>query len=65
MSDKGDFLIYCLQLYANSKNLSGKQLVDLSKEKGLFQYIYTCYDSLHTTGDLYIIDSVDTFLKNH
>ena len=65
MSKEGEFLIYCIEMYMDEKNLNGKQVVDLFKEHKVMEYIMSFYEALHTTGDKYIINDIDLFLKAH
>ncbi len=62
MSKEGKFLIYCVEQYKNTKNLTGKQVSDLFTEYQIWDYIYSCYEALHTTGERYIIDDIDQYI---
>ena len=50
MSRQGDFLIYCTEQYKSSKNLTGKQVAELFTRFRVWDYIYSCFEALHTTG---------------
>ena len=63
MSAKGKFLIFCLEIYKSRKNLSGKQAIELFRRYEIIDYIFSCYEALHTTGENYIIEDIDEFIK--
>ena len=64
MTDKRNFLIYCADIYKDNKGLSGKELSQLFNKYNIWNFIYECYEPLHTTGELYIINDIDEFIKN-
>lgn len=63
MSSAGKFLVYCIELYKNEKSLNGKQVMELFTKYNVSQYIYDCFEALHTTGDNYIINDIDLFIE--
>lgn len=63
MTKQGDFLIYCIEIYKSSKNLTGKQVSELFSRFDVWDYIYTCYQALHTTGANYIVEDIDLYIK--
>ena len=63
MSAEGKFLVYCLETYKSAKNLTGKEVIELFKQYGVNDYILSCYEALHTTGTIYIIKDVDSFVQ--
>ena len=63
MSDRGDFLIYCVEMYKDAKKMNGKQVVELFSRYDIWDYIYSCFEALHTTGANYIVDDIDEFIK--
>lgn len=62
MSERGKFMIYCAEQYKLKKNLTGKELESLFTGYDVWNYVYTCYDALHTTGTNYIINDIDGFI---
>lgn len=62
MSKQGDFLVYCTELYKAAKNLTGKQVSELFTRYRVWDYIYTCFEALHTTGANYIIQDIDLYI---
>ena len=65
MSKEGKFLVYCLEIYRASKQMTGRQVIEMFKRHGVSEYILSCYEALHTTGTTYIIEDIDTFVEAH
>lgn len=63
MSKEGNFLIYCIEQYKMAKNLTGKQVAELFSRYGVWNYIYSCFEALHTTGANYIIEDIDLYIE--
>lgn len=63
MSNQGNFLIYCVELYKSAKKLTGREVSALFSRYQVWDYIYSCFEALHTTGANYIIDDIDQFIK--
>ncbi len=64
MSREGNFLVYCIEQYKAAKNLTGKQVSELFEHYNVWEYIYSCFEALHTTGENYIIADIDSFIEN-
>lgn len=62
MSRQGDFLIFCTEQYKVAKKLTGKQVAELFTDYGVWEYLYSCFEALHTTGVQYIIQDIDQFI---
>lgn len=63
MSRRGKFLIYCTEIYKSAKQLSGKEVADLFSKYGIWEYIYSCFEALHTTGEKYIVNDIDLYIE--
>lgn len=63
MSKKGDFLIYCTEQYRSAKNMTGKEVAKLFTTYNVWDYIYSCFEALHTTGENYIIEDIDLYIR--
>ncbi|MEQ2521576.1 DUF3791 domain-containing protein [Ruthenibacterium sp. CLA-JM-H11] len=63
MSRQGDFLIYCVETYKTAKNLTGKQVADLFTRYRVWEYVYSCFEALHTTGANYIVEDIDLYIE--
>ena len=62
MTSKGKFMIFCAEQYKSAKQLSGRQLSDLFDKYRVWNYLYDCYEALHTTGTSYIIEDIDLYI---
>ena len=49
--------------FCNSKHMTGKEANGLFNDYGIWDYIETCYDSLHTCGDEFIMNDIDEILS--
>lgn len=63
MSSQGKFMIYCAEQYKLAKNLTGRQLAELFSRYQVWEYVYSCYEALHTTGTNYIIEDIDLYIE--
>lgn len=63
MSRQGDFLIYCTELYKTARKLTGKQVAELFSRYEVWDYIYSCFEALHTTGANYIVEDIDQYIE--
>ncbi|MEF9922805.1 MAG: DUF3791 domain-containing protein [Anaerovoracaceae bacterium] len=64
MSREGKFLIYCVEQYKFEKKLTGKEVSELFSLYKIWEYIYTCFEALHTTGEKYIISDIDSYIES-
>ena len=64
MSRQGDFMIFCTEQYKSAKELTGKQVSELFSRYTVWDYIYSCFEALHTTGTNYIIEDIDSYIEN-
>ena len=62
MSRQGDFMVYCTELYKSAKNMTGKQVSELFTNYHVWDYIYSCFEALHTTGANYIVNDIDEYI---
>ena len=63
MSREGDFLIYCIEQYKSAKGLNGVQVSELFSKYKVWEYIYSCFEALHTTGEKCIIEDIDLYIE--
>ncbi len=63
MTKQGKFMVFCAEQYKAAKNLTGKQLSELFTKYRVWEYVYTCYEALHTTGTNYIIQDIDLYIE--
>lgn len=64
MSKELPFIILCIEEYKNSKNMTGKEVIDLFNKYSVCEYIKSFYDVLHTTGTKYIINDIDLYINS-
>ena len=57
------FLASCIELYKDEKGMSGQEAYNYLRESKALDFIISCWEGLHMTGHLYIIDSIDDFIK--
>ena len=59
------FLGYCVEIYKAEKKMSGQDAFNYLYRTGATDFIRDCYEGLHTTGHLHIIDSIDEYIETH
>lgn len=64
MSKELPFVIFCIEEYKNQKNMSGKEVLNIFNKYSVCEYIYSFYESLHTTGTKYIINDIDSYIES-
>lgn len=62
MNNTAHFKVFCLERYKNEHHLQGKEAFRLFKDYGVFDYLGSFYDVLHTFGDRYIVSDIDEFI---
>ena len=67
IKQKGEvwFLASCVELYKTEKNMTGQEAFNFLHKTGAVKFIADCWEGLHTTGPLYIIDSIDEYIGTH
>ncbi len=63
MSKEMTFTVFCIESYKLHRNMTGKAVSKLFEDYGVFDYIREFYDVLHTTGDSYINNDIDIYLR--
>ena len=59
------FLGFCVEIYKAEKNISGQDAFNYLYRTGAANFIEECYEGLHMTSHLYVIDSIDEYIKNN
>ena len=59
------FLGFCVEIYKAEKKMSGQDAFNYLYRTGATDFIRNCYSGLHTTSPLYIIDSIDEYIRNN
>ena len=58
-----DYVSGGLETYKNAKHLTGKQVAELFIRYNVWEYVYSCYEVLHTTGANYIVEDIDLYIE--
>ena len=45
------------------KNLNGKQVAALFTQYQVWEYLYSCFEALHTTCANYIVEDIDLYIQ--
>ncbi len=62
MSREGEFLIYCIEIYKAAKSMNGRDTMRLFNRYHVTEYVKRYFGALHTTGEKYIIEDIDSFI---
>lgn len=58
------FLSFCVEKYKATHAMDGETVADLFDKKGVFDYLASNYDVLHTQGADWIMSEIDEYLKH-
>ena len=58
-----DYVSGGVETYKNAKHLTGKQVAELFIRYNVWEYVYSCYEALHTTGANYIVEDIDLYIE--
>jgi hypothetical protein len=59
-----EFQLFCLENYKTEKNISGKQALDEFKRFGVFEFLESGYEVLHTQSLNYINSEIEQFITS-
>ena len=62
MSNTAHFKVFCLERYKSQHRMKGDEAMQLFKQYGVFDYITSFYDVLHSFGDKYIVADIHEFI---
>ena len=65
MSKELPFIVLCVEEYKNTKNMNGKDVVDLFNKYEVLEYIKSFYEALHTIRIKYIINDIDSYIESY
>ena len=65
VKDEVKFLAFCVEIYKSEKDITGKEAYNYLYRTGATDFIIDFYGALHTTGPIYIVDSIDDFITNN
>ena len=43
--------------------MTGKQVAEIFTRYRVWDYVYSCFEALHTTGDRYIVEDIDLYIE--
>ena len=58
-----EFMSFCVEMYAQSKRLSGGVVAAMLMKCDGFNYLRRGYDVLHTMGSEWLVEDLDDYLK--
>ncbi|MDR2546669.1 MAG: DUF3791 domain-containing protein [Lachnospiraceae bacterium] len=58
------FLASCVEFYKDEKGMSGHEAYNYLRKTKAVDFIIERWEGLHTTSPLYIVDSIDEYIKN-
>jgi hypothetical protein len=64
MDEKTAFIVFCIEEYKASHNLTGKEVIALFEKFRVIDYIRAYYEALHTTGRQYIVDDLNLYIES-
>lgn len=64
MSEQGKFMVFCAEQYKLAKNMTGAELEHVFTKYDVWDYVYSCFEALHTTGSNYIINDIDSYIAD-
>jgi len=59
-----DFTVFCLESYKQAHCMTGKAALVVFNDYNVFGYIKSFYDVLHSTGQDYIVEDIDIYIKS-
>ena len=59
-----DFTVFCLESYKQAHHINGKATLKVFNDYKVFDYIESFYDVLHSTGQGYIVEDIDIYIKS-
>ncbi len=60
---KAEFISWCIEMYASSKELDGRDVANDFSSKKVLDFLGEHYEVLHTQGKSYILATIDDFMK--
>lgn len=58
------FTVFCLESYKQAHYITGKAALKVFNDYNVFGYIKSAYDVLHSTGQEYIVEDIDIYIKS-
>jgi len=64
MSNTAHFKVFCIERYKSQHSMKGDEVINLFMQYGVFDYLTSFYDVLHSFGEKYIIADIDEFISS-
>ncbi len=61
--NKAMFASFCIEQYANAKNMPANDVATLFEQYGITEHLCEFYDVLHTQGNNWLVDEIDEMLN--
>jgi hypothetical protein len=58
------FQLFCIESYRSAKGVSGTKALDDFKRAGVFNFLESGYEVLHTESKNYLIDEITEYINN-
>ena len=58
------FLASCVEFYKDEKKMTGKEAYNYLRNTTAIDFIIECWEGLHMTSPLFVIDSIDEYIHN-
>lgn len=59
------FQLFCLESYRSAKGVSGMIALNDFKKAGVFSFLSSGYEVLHTQGQSFIVSEINRFINRH
>ena len=63
MSEILKFKCFCIEVYKEKKQITGKAVIDLFTQFKVLEYIEKFYEELHSYGDKFICEDIDAYIE--
>ena len=63
MANKIKFLAYSAEIYKREKGLTGSELYALFAKYNVWEYLFECFEYLHTVGSKTTIYDIDKYIE--
>ncbi len=63
MTNTLKFKTFCFEMYKAKKEMKGKEVQELFEQYKVYEYLDKHYDVLHSLGDEYLIEDIDSYIN--
>ena len=58
------FVAFCIEEYGAAKQMTGEQTIDRFSQYGVTDYLYKCFEPLHTQSRQWLVAEIDEFIED-